>query len=123
MGFRCVFHESDVVTGGDFLQRGHVAGVAENMHGHDGFCTWRDQFFHFTGRNIPGVRVGISEYRNGTGAANGKGRGDHSEIRNNHLIPFAHAQDRQGKMQGHCAVAYGNAVPYAAIVCKSLLKS
>lgn len=93
------------------------------MYGHDGFCAWRDQFFHFTGRNVPGVRVGVNEYGHGTGTANGKGGGDHGEIWNNHLIPFAHAQGRQGKMQGHRAVAYGYAVPYATIVCKSLLKS
>ena len=110
------------MTPGKPIQRVHIAGIAEDVHGHDAPGGRGDAPLNRRRVHVPGGGVGIHENRLRAAVADGQRRSDHGEIRDDDFISRADAQCAQGQMEGNSPVADGNTVTDAAIFGKRPLK-
>lgn len=81
-----ILHDQQVVFAREVHDRRHVCGQAKNMHGQDGPCPRRDRGFDFSGVELIGGRVDVTENRDCAVHQDGLRRGDKGIGRQNHLV-------------------------------------
>ncbi len=102
VSLRAVLDDHEIVAGGNGAQRGHVCGLAVEVHGHDGCRAARDGRLHSARIDGEPIGVDVGEDRSRLGHHDGEGGVGRRERRRDDLVAWPDAQpaQRQGQRVG-----------------------
>ena len=123
VGLGAVLHHLQAVAAGNGHDRVHVAGLAIQVHRHDGPRMFRDRPFYPRRINVAGVYIRFDEHDLRAHIGDGQRRGNKGRRRHDHLVTRADVQRLQGQHQRVQSVAHADTVARAAIIGECLLKS
>ena len=122
MRFRGIFHEPQVVPLRDLRERGHVAGHAVEMHGHDPDRAFRDCRFDGRRIHVPGIGRAVDEDRHSSAVVHRIRRRDIRERRHDDLLSRLQIERHQREVKGRRAVARGQRMRRPGELGKSALE-
>ena len=122
-GFGAVFDDEQALAARQGAERGHVAGLAVEVHGEDGLGAGRDAGLDVGRVDLPGPEVRIGEDGRGADVADRVDRGDVGQARDDDFVARTDAEGDEGKVDRDGAVADGEGVGRANTLGESTLET
>ena len=118
-GLGSIFDHGNSVLLADRQQPFHVAEIAIEMHGENGFCLRRDRSLGQIRVDAPAIGTDVNEDRLGAEMNDRRRRGDPVGVGEDDLVAGTDAQRRHSHMQRAGAARRGDRMRYAEMILES----
>ena len=98
-GLGVIFHDIQMIGISQSHDRLHIAGLSEQVDGHNRLCPFRNSRFYFPGIDIEGIRIDIHQHGRQSQQSDNLGSRYISKCRQDHLIAGLKLQCHQGNLQ------------------------
>ena len=122
-GLSAVFNDRQVVLAGQFHDRGHFAGVAEQVRDHDGFGFGADGSFDRLRSDVEGDGIDFGEDRDRALVQHRRERAHVGNGRGHNFVAWVGVEGSNGNVNGGGARGAGVGVFHAEFCCELLFQA